>query len=164
MSQQRRLRKHRMRLTLAAVVPAILLSVAAGVATASTRDTTFQLHANLTVGQQSPAQTIKAPNAAAQFTGTLLIQSKHGTLTWRLSYSGLSGRPMIAEVLLPRSGKHGEVVVELCHGTQCASGTSKTNYLPAIVATDLSSRKGHVTITTKENPSGETSGKLVVTH
>src|SRR5262245_25524983 len=143
----------------AGVVAAVFSVVAAGVAAPSS---TMKLQANLSAKQQKPPQVVKAPNASGQYTGTLVIGKDRGTLTSRLTFSRLSSDPTLAFIRLPKSGKQGQVVLQICRGKACKSGVEVTSILDVGVAKSLSARKGYVTIETKKNPKGEASSGLIV--
>jgi hypothetical protein len=147
----------------------IVTLYAVQVATPAT-SSTIHLRANLTAGQQVPAQAVKAANATAQFSGTLVPQGPTGKLkkpfvmlNWQLAYSGLSSQPTLAYVLVPASGKQGQVIVQLCKGKQCAvdSKASGQSILPQSVVQALSGRTAYVGIQTQKNPHGEIRGKLL---
>ena len=139
-----------------------LLVVGAGSATASS--TTYRLHANLTAGQQVPPQTVKNPKGAANFTGTLVVAKKSGTLSWRLKSSGLSSPIKSAYILFPANGNQVQVSVGLCSGKGCSStANASTSILTPTIAHVISGRVGYVTILTAKNPKGEVRGKLVAT-
>jgi hypothetical protein len=119
-----------------------------------------RLNARLSAKQQNPPQVVKTPHAAGQFSATIKLQSKQATLSWSLSFSGLSGKPTHALILLPARGKNGEVAFDLCNGKKCVSGMKQLSILPVDIAKQLSTRAGYVTIKTAKNKHGETSGKL----
>jgi hypothetical protein len=149
---------------------ALIVTLSASQAATTATSGTIHLRANLTAGQQVPAQAVKTANATAQFSGTLVPQGPTGhlkkpfvTLNWQLAYSGLSSQPTLAYVLVPPSGNQGQVIVQLCKGKQCVtdSKASGQSIVPQSVVQALSNRTGYVTIQTQKNPHGEVRGKLV---
>jgi predicted lipoprotein with Yx(FWY)xxD motif/cytochrome c1 len=80
--------------------------------------------------------------------------STSGTLTWKLLYTGLSGRA--TGVQLRRGSK---VLVRLCT-RGCKSGVHKTTALHGAVLETVLRSKATVSVTTKEHPSGELGGTL----
>jgi hypothetical protein len=141
-----------------ATCSALLLStVAVGASTPS-----FSLRSTLTAKQQIPKQVVKAPNARASFSATLIrARNGRGTLRWNLAYSRLTSRVTKALLIVPQVGRNPAVVVEFC--AKCAAhdrGVLKP--LPAITTKALATRRGYVSIRTKRNPKGEVRGRLIV--
>ena len=67
-------------------------------------------------GAGGPEAGRQAPTGSGSFTGTL----KGNKLTWKLTFSGLSGAATAAHIHLGAMGKAGNVVVALCG--PCKSG------------------------------------------
>jgi CHRD domain len=141
--------------TVLAGVACALVVVAASTAAGTTTTWT----AALTSGQEIPKQVVKNASAKGLFKGTL----KGSTLSWKLTYSHLTGPAMAAHIHMAAKGKAGNVVVPLCGGTPaCKSGlTGKATLTPAL----LSAFKKHllyVNVHTAKNPNGEIRGQLAV--
>lgn len=131
-------------------IAALAASLAvAAVALAATRAT--HVHAKL----DAMADHAKgAPNAKGAFTATV-----NGTkVTWKLTFSGLTGPALAAHIHKGKAGVAGPVVVPLCG--PCKSGQSGTAPVSAAVAKQLASGGFYVNVHTKRNPNGEIRGQL----
>jgi hypothetical protein len=103
----------------------------------------------------------KAPAAAkGTFTGKYVENAKGAVLTWKLSFSGLSGAAAAAHIHKGKAGVAGPVVVPLCG--PCSSGmTGKTNITKALIAA-LESGGAYVNVHTAKNPGGEIRAQVKV--
>jgi cytochrome c1 len=140
----------------AAVVTALALtaSVAVGLLAAYARAATSGTTAVSTVSAALKAKTGAGKGA---LTGKLSSASAaSGTLTWKLTYSGLSGPATGVQL---RQGA--KVLVRLCT-TACASGVHKSVVLKGATLTAVSAGKATVTVSTKAKAAGEISGALKV--
>jgi hypothetical protein len=134
----------------------------AGNALASSGQTKVALKASLNAAQQVPPQVYKVTDASGRFTGALTEAGSNGKLAWTLSFAKLSGPVTVAYVDVPRTGKSGEVVVQLCR--QCASGAKGVvTPLTASVTKAISTSTSYVVIRTKKNPNGEIRGRIALT-
>ena len=110
--------------------------------------------AKLTAAQEIPKQAVKTPAAHGAFTAAL-----HGTkLTWKLTFSKLSGPATAAHIHMAGMGKAGGVVVALCG--PCKSGASGTATVPAAVLKAFPKHLLYVNVHTAKNPAGEIRGQL----
>ncbi len=128
-------------------------SVAIGAKPAPT--TTFKLKAALNVGQEKPIPKGTKVGASGRFTATL-----HGTsLTWRLTFTHLSGPATAAHIHAGARGHAGPIVVPLCG--PCASPAAGG---PTTLTTDevkaLLAGKYYVNVHTANHPSGEIRGQI----
>jgi hypothetical protein len=108
----------------------------------------------LTAAQEIPKQAVKAPAAHGAFTATL----KGKKLTWKLTFSKLSGPATAAHIHMAGMGKAGGVVVALCG--PCKSGMSGTATVPAAVLKAFPKHLLYVNVHTAKNPAGEIRGQL----
>jgi CHRD domain len=108
----------------------------------------------LSAAQEIPKQTAATPAAHGAFTATL-TGSK---LTWKLTFSQLSGPATAAHIHLGAKGKAGNVLIPLC--TPCKSGVSGTATLKSSVKTDFTKHLLYVNVHTAKNPAGEIRGQL----
>jgi hypothetical protein len=100
------------------------------------------------------------PNASAG-TGTADIDYDPATkkLTWKLTYSGLSGPATAAHFHGPaEAGKNGGVAVAIPNATSSPAEGSAT--LTDAQAADLTSGKYYVNVHTAANPGGEIRGQV----
>jgi hypothetical protein len=131
---------------------AVLALVITGVALAAPKSMGWS--AKLDAMQEVPKQAVAAPNGKGSFHGTL-----HGnTLTWTLSFSGLSGAATAAHIHLGAMGKAGNVVVPLC--APCKGTTRGTAKLSKAVVKDASKHLLYVNVHTAKNPAGEIRGQV----
>ena len=100
------------------------------------------------------------PNASAG-TGTADIDYDPATkkLSWKLTYSGLSGPATAAQFHCPaEAGKNGGVAVAIPNATSSPAEGSAT--LTDAQAADLTSGKYYVNVHTAGNPGGEIRGQV----
>ena len=137
---------------LAVVVAATALTLTA-VSIAGTRGM-MGVSAKLSASQEVPKQVVKDTNATGKFVGTLSGK----TLSWKLTFSHLTGAATAAHIHIGAMGKAGNVLVSLC--SPCKSGVHGTAKLNATARTQLSKHKLYVNIHTAKNPNGEIRGQL----
>ncbi len=133
----------------------------AGVASGVARDTTFSLNAKLTPGQEIPKQVVKAPGASGAFSGTLTKRDSGAKLTWKLTFSHLSGPATAAHIHLGKPGVAGNVIVPLC--APCKSGVHGKKTVSGAIAKSIEAGKTYVNVHTTKNPAGEIRGQVKVT-
>jgi hypothetical protein len=108
------------------------------------------------------AQEVPKPRAGAaargSFAGSLVRSSTGGTLSWRLSFEGLSGRATASHIHLGRRGKAGAVAVPLCG--PCRSGARGTATLNGKTVTALLAGGAYVNVHTARNAAGEIRGQI----
>jgi hypothetical protein len=151
---------------LAAAFAALLV---AGLAGGATSARTFKLSARLTVGQERPVPPDSVQRARGTFTGTLVGRR----LTWKLTYTRLSGKAKAAHIHLGAPDTIGPIIVTLCTSrcippvdTTCpCSVTGKgivTDPFPDVKTLNaIRAGRTYVNIHTAKNPRGEIRGKIV---
>ena len=110
--------------------------------------------ATLTAAQEVPKQVVKVPAAKGTFHATLSGK----TLTWKLTFSHLSGPAGAAHIHLGAMGKAGNVLVPLCG--PCKSGMTGKATLTAAVIKDAGKHLLYVNVHTAKNPNGEIRGQV----
>jgi hypothetical protein len=115
---------------------------------------TIHLAATLNAKQEVPKQVVKDTKAKGKFTGTL-VGSK---LTWKLTFSGLTGPASAAHLHLGKAGVAGNVLVPLC--APCRSGAHGKTAVSAAVKKALAHHKVYVNVHTAKNPNGEIRGQV----
>lgn len=115
------------------------------------------LSAALSAGQEVPKVAVKAPNARGTFTGSL---AANGTLSWRLTFRGLTGRADAAHIHLGKAGKAGPVAAALCG--PCRSGQLGRVKVNAAQARAIRTKGAYVNVHTKKNPNGEIRGQIAL--
>jgi hypothetical protein len=120
---------------------------------------TVLLTASLDARQEVPKPK-RVPGAAkGTFTATLVPASSGGTITWRLTFSRLSGRATAAHVHVGKRGRPGPIAVALCGPcTRSARGSTRVTQ-GAIRA--LRSGGAYVNVHTVRNPAGEIRGQIL---
>ncbi len=111
------------------------------------------LRASLGVAAEVPKPQGVAKGATGTFTGGLTKNGKAGSLSWRITFKGLTGRASAAHIHLARPGKAGPVAVPLCG--PCRSGVRGTARLNAKTTTALLGGAAYVNVHTAKNPAGE---------
>jgi CHRD domain-containing protein len=151
-----------MRGRIGAVIVALGASalVAAGLGVAGTSKT-YKVSAPLNAKQEVPKQVVKAPKATGSFTGSYVEHGRSATLTWKLTYTHLTGRATAAHIHLGKRGVFGNVIVPLC-ATNCRSGLTGKSTLTARIVAQIEAGKTYVNIHTKKNPNGEIRGQVKV--
>jgi uncharacterized protein with FMN-binding domain len=143
----------------AALAAALVLT---GLAIASPQSETYKLNAKLTARAEVPKPTGVPAAATGRFTGKT-IEPKTGKvrLTWKLTFSHLSGRGLQAHIHLGKPGKAGNVLVALC--APCRSGQTGKALIARSVEDALERGKTYVNVHTKKNPAGEIRGQIKAT-
>ncbi|MEW6583956.1 MAG: CHRD domain-containing protein [Actinomycetota bacterium] len=139
------------------VAGAATLALGAGVAAAGTG--THAVTGKLTAAQEVPKPTGVARTAGGSFTATLR-RGTRTTLTWKLTFTGLSGRALQAHVHLGRRGVAGPVAIALCG--PCRSGATGTARITRQVADAIENGRAYVNVHTARNAAGEIRGQLAV--
>jgi hypothetical protein len=124
-----------------------------GFGIASSGSDTKKVSAKLTRGAEIPR-----PKGALLATGTFTGSISGSMLTWKLTYSRLTGKALAAHIHLGRRGVAGPVVVPLCG--PCVSGVHKTSKLTSKVKAALLSGGAYVNVHTAKNAAGEIRGQV----
>jgi hypothetical protein len=136
-------------LLVAGAISALALTA---LALAATRGTTWT--AALSSAQEVPKQVVKDTAATGTFKGTLSGKK----LTWKLTFSKLTGHATAAHIHMAPKGASGNVVVPLCGPCKCPVKGTAT--LSAALLKDLKVHKLYVNVHTAKNPNGEIRGQL----
>ena len=134
--------------------------VVAGLAAAGTRGT-YKVAAPLNAKQEVPKQAVKNASAKGSFTGTYVEHGKSASLTWKLTYSHLTGPASAAHIHLGKRGVAGNVLVPLCAGN-CRSGMKGTSTFSSDVLDKIEHGQTYVNVHTAKNPNGEIRGQVKV--
>jgi hypothetical protein len=132
--------------------------VAASIATATTSTkptrTTFKVKAALNIGQETGVVKGAKAGAAGRFTATL----NGTTLTWRLTFTHLSGSATAAHIHVGARKVAGPIVVPLCG--PCTSPVTGSTSLTADQVRDLLRGRYYANVHTAKNPGGEIRGQI----
>jgi hypothetical protein len=102
---------------------------------------------------------VPAPKAAVRATGLFTASLSGRSLTWRLTFSRLTGRALAAHIHLGKAGVAGPVAVPLCG--PCASGAHGKVTVTSRVRAALLARGAYVNVHTAKNAAGEIRGQVV---
>jgi len=133
-----------------------LAGVVAAVAVAGHSAGPMQLSAKLNSKQEVPNPRGEPVRAGGSFSATLTGR----TLTWKLTYSHLSGAGTAAHVHSGAKRKSGPVIVPLC-GPCAASAAGKVT-VSAAAAKALQGNDTYVNVHTAKNPNGEIRGQIAM--
>ncbi len=137
-------------LSLGAVLAAALFLAGFGLAGGSS---TVKLTARLDATQETPT-----PKRAARADGAFAATLSGRSLTWRLTFTRLSGRALAAHIHLGRQRVAGPVAVPLCG--PCASGAHGKVTVTARVRAALLTGGAYVNVHTPLNRAGEIRGQI----
>jgi hypothetical protein len=112
----------------------------------------------LRASQERPKPKGKLARAKGTFTATVSRSGTTGVITWRLTFSKLSGRAIAAHIHSGARGKAGPVIVPLC--APCRSGARGRATVDGSVLDALESGRSYVNVHTKKNPAGEIRGQI----
>lgn len=139
------------------VVTAVTALVVTGLGLGASSETS-KLTAKLDARQEVPKQAVAAKAGVGLFTGTIRELYGSRTISWRLTFSHLSGAAMAAHIHLGKPGKAGDVIVPLC--APCKSGAHGTAKVSAKVVKAIESGSGYVNVHTAKNTAGEIRGQI----
>ena len=112
----------------------------------------------LRAAQERPKPKGKLGKAKGTFSATVTRTGTNGVITWRLTFSKLSGRAIAAHIHSGARGKAGPVIVPLC--APCRSGARGRATVSASVLNALESGASYVNVHTNKNAAGEIRGQL----
>ena len=116
------------------------------------------LTASLGTAKEVPKPKGVGGNARGTFSAGLTRTGTRGTLSWRLTFRGLTGAAGAAHIHLAKPGVAGPVAVALCG--PCRSGVRGTAKLKASTVTALLAGGTYVNVHTAKNPAGEVRGQI----
>jgi hypothetical protein len=112
----------------------------------------------LTARQEVPRPKGSVGRARGSFRAAVTRSGTTGSLGWRLSYSGLTGRAVAAHIHIGASGRPGPVAVPLC--APCRTGMSRVVSLNAAALAAIEAGRAYVNVHTARNPAGEVRGQI----
>ena len=89
-----------------------------------------------------------------------IASSTGATLTWKLTYSRLSGNALAAHIHMGKPGVAGPVIVPLCG--PCKNGQAGKVHISKGVVRALEGGKAYINVHTKKNAAGEIRGQAKV--
>jgi CHRD domain len=128
-------------------------------ALAAPQKDTFKLTANLKARFEVPKPKGVPAGATGAFTGTAVeLANTRARVTWRLTFSKLSGRAMAAHIHTGRPGKAGAVMAALCG--PCRSGQRGTAGISHAQLQTIRAGRAYVNVHTAKNAAGEIRGQV----
>jgi hypothetical protein len=148
-----------MKKTIGAV--ALVALVFAGVALAAAQKDSYRVSSTLKARSEVPKPTGVPAGASGSFTGTAVeLANDKAKVTWRLTFSHLSGKAIAAHIHLGKAGKAGPVALALCG--PCRSGQKGSGMLTHAQFAKLEARGAYVNVHTARNAGGEIRGQITV--
>jgi hypothetical protein len=143
------------------VVTAVTALAITGLALAAPQKDTYNLTANLRARSEVPRPTGVPVGANGLFTGKVVeLANDKAKLSWRLTFSKLSGAAGAAHIHAGKPGKAGPVMVALCG--PCRSGQRGTATLTHAQFAKIEAGTTYVNVHTAKNAAGEIRGQLKV--
>jgi hypothetical protein len=146
------------------LVPAALAIVMtfAGLTLAATHATSYKLTSTLKASSEVPKPTGVKAGATGTFTGTAVeLANSRARITWKLTFSKLTGAAGAAHIHIGKVGKAGNVMVALCG--PCKSGRRGTATITRAQLGTIRAGRAYVNIHTVKNAAGEIRGQLKAT-
>ena len=145
-------------------MPKLALSIATvvalaivGVALAGSASRTYTYRAALSPGGEVPKP--KAPaGARGAFAATVTESGSTRTISWKLTFRGLSGKAVAAHIHKGKAGVAGAVIVPLCG--PCKNGQTGKQKISKDVADVLERGGAYVNVHTARNAAGEIRGQI----
>jgi hypothetical protein len=140
------------------VVMLIALALS-GLALAAARGEKYTHVANLKARSEVPKPTGVPANAAGLFKATS-VERSNGTarITWRLTFSHLTGKALASHIHLGKPGKAGPVAITLCG--PCKNGQKGVSTATKAQFKAIESGGAYVNIHTTKNAAGEIRGQI----
>jgi len=140
---------------LVAATATVALVVVAFAGAAETYTVSATLKNNTEVPKPKSARLAKGAFSAKY------VENKTGaTLTWKLTYSRLTGNALAAHIHMGKPGVAGPVVVPLCG--PCKNGQTGVSKISKSVVAALEGGRAYVNVHTAKNAAGEIRGQVSV--
>jgi len=141
---------------------AVIALALAGMAFAASKGDTYGVSARLKASSEVPKPSGVPASATGKFTGTYVeLANDKARLTWKLTFSHLSGPGIAAHIHLGKPGKAGPVTLALCG--PCHSGQKGKGMLTHAQVAKIEAGAAYVNVHTQKNPGGEIRGQVKVT-
>jgi CHRD domain len=130
-----------------------------GLALAAARDEEYTHVANMKATSEVPKPAGVPANATGLFKATSVERSNGSVrLTWRLTFSHLTGSALASHIHLGKPGKAGPVAITLCG--PCKNGQRGVSKPTKAQFKAIESGGAYVNIHTKKNAAGEIRGQI----
>ena len=148
-----------------ALIPALALGIALVAtvgASARPQAQTIQIRTVMNAAQEVPAPAGDMSNGRGTFTATVTKSETGASISWELSFSGLTGNAIAAHIHTGAAGTPGPVVLALCG--PCTSPASGTGNLTEAALQAIEDGGAYVNVhTPPPNAAGEIRGQLATT-
>ena len=144
--------------TAIALVAALVVTVGAS---ARPQAQPIQIRTVMNAAQEVPSPTGDVSNGQGTFAATVTKTDTGASVSWQLSFSGLTGNAIAAHIHTGAPGSPGPVVLALCG--PCSSPASGTGNLTDAALQALEAGTAYVNVHTPTNPAGEIRGQLATT-
>jgi hypothetical protein len=104
-----------------------------------------------------------AAGAKGSFTATLKVSSSKTSLSWRLTFTHLTGPAVAAHIHLGAAGKAGPIAVPLCGPCRSGAHGTYTKKIATAALRAMLAGKAYVNVHTKANLGGEIRGQVKAT-
>jgi len=137
----------------------VITGLAAG---AAQKSETYKFKAKLNAAAEVP-KPVSVPAGATGSFAVTTIEPKTGKvkLSWKLTFSHLSGKAVAAHIHLGPKGKPGNVIVVLCG--PCKSGQTGKALIARKIEDELEKGQTYVNVHTAKNAGGEIRGQIKLT-
>src|SRR5215218_5433280 len=136
-------------------------TVVAGGAVARGQANQIRTATTLTAGEEVPGPKGEVSAARGAFAATIRKSGTGASISWTLTFSGLTGAAGAAHIHTAPRGDPGPVSVPLCG--PCESRATGTANIDATVLDAIQSGRAYVNVHTRTNGAGEIRGQLAVT-
>jgi Cu/Zn superoxide dismutase len=122
---------------------------------------TIQIRTVMNSAQEVPSPNGDVSNARGTFTATVNKSDTGTSISWELSFSGLTGNAVAAHIHQAATGTPGPVVLALCG--PCQTPLSGSGNLTQAVLDAIEAGNAYVNVHTPTNGAGEIRGQLATT-
>jgi hypothetical protein len=141
---------------------AVIALAFAGFAFAASQGDSYGVSAKLKASSEVPKPSGVPAGAAGTFKGTYVeLANDKARLTWKLTFSHLSGGAIAAHIHIGKPGKAGPVALALCG--PCHSGQKGKGMLTHAQVAKIEAGSAYINVHTQKNPGGEIRGQVKVT-
>ncbi len=138
---------------------AMLSLVLAGMAFAGATKDSYKVSAKLSARAEVPRPAGVPAGATGSFTGTAVeLANDKARVTWKLTFSRLSGKAIAAHIHIGKTGKAGPVALALCG--PCRNGQRGSGMLTHAQFARLEAGAAYVNVHTARNAGGEIRGQI----
>lgn len=146
----------------ALVTTAVAALALTAVALAAGQKDAFNLKATLKASAEVPKPKGVRVGAAGVFTGKAIEgENDRASLTWKLTFTKLTGAAAAAHIHVGKVGKAGNVMVPLCG--PCKSGQRGSMSITHAQLATIRAGRAYVNVHTKKNAAGEIRGQMKAT-